>query len=392
MTMALSQQMFDPRPMRWTVEILLVWAGGALVLAALAMDQAWFDGHFLPLLYVPRRLYVLGETGARVLVGALGVTLALVIRPMAGRAIQRRSLLEIAAGALRITLALIVALGLGELGLRLKFSRATEEPNPREEPLRRKDPRLGWAFTPSRVGYVAFAGRTIGYAFDGRGYRVPDLTHPVDPGQPSILFLGESIITGYGLHWRESIPARVGAALGRQSANLSVYGYANDQSLMRLQQELPRFARPIAVISLFSPGLVFRDFDDDRPHLGPDQTWRPAVRRTRIEALTRFFVPYHGAREIELTLAQVRAELAAEQALALARGACFLILVPRFGPEERAETALRRRVLDEGALPYLFLPLDPRLKFAHDQHPTPEGARVIAAAITAELQRRSCGR
>ena len=59
-----------------------------------------------------------------------------------------------------------------------------------------------------------------------------------------------------------------------QSANLSVFGYADDQTAMRLAAELPRFAHPAAVVILFSPGLFFRDLDDDRPHLGPGMAWR----------------------------------------------------------------------------------------------------------------------
>lgn len=389
MTATITESGLETRSARWLAEGLLSAAGAGLLVAALLMDQAWFDRHFLPLLYVPRNLYVLGEACARIGVGTLGLLTVLVLRPLAVRAINRRTDAELTGDMVRVTLALVLALGVGELGLRLKFSRATEEPDPREEPLRHKDPRLGWAFTPSRVGRVAFAGRSIDYAFDARGYRVPDLTQPVDPAKPSILFLGESIITGYGLRWAETIPARVGQALGRQSANLSVYGYANDQSLLRLKGELPRFARPTAVVALVSPGLLFRDFDDDRPHLGPDLALRPAVRRSRIEALTRFFVPYHSTEQIDRALAQVRAELEAEAELARSRGACILFVDPRFGREEPAETTLRRRILD--GLPYLYIRLDPKLRFPHDQHPTVEGAGVIAAAITAELKRRRCG-
>ena len=56
-----------------------------------------------------------------------------------------------------------------------------------------------------------------------------------------MLFTGESVMFGKGLTWEESIPAQVGAMLGKQSANLAVDGYGNDQAYLRVQAELPRF-------------------------------------------------------------------------------------------------------------------------------------------------------
>src|SRR5882762_7610461 len=53
---------------------------------------------------------------------------------------------------------------------------------------------------------------------------------------PDVLVVtGESIMAGYGLSWDESIPARVGLQLHMQSANMAVFGYATDQSYLRLK-------------------------------------------------------------------------------------------------------------------------------------------------------------
>ena len=79
-------------------------------------------------------------------------------------------------------------------------------------------------------------------------------TH-VNTDLPAVLFTGESIIAGYGLNWDESIPAQAGAALKTQSVNMAVFGYANDQAYLRLAAELPRFRKPVAVVSLFIPPL-----------------------------------------------------------------------------------------------------------------------------------------
>ena len=370
---------------RRVVVLLFAIIGLGLILGALCADRAWFDRHFLPVFFLTRRSQVIGQTGARIVIGALGLVIALAVGPMIARLIAASPRKTLAAGAARSAVALLLALGLSELGLRMAYSRAREEAPPKEEPLRRHDPRLGWVFVPGRVGHAVVAGRAVDYAFDARGARVPDLAHPVDPAKPTILFFGESIITGFGLHWSESVPARVGAALNSQTANLSVFGYADDQTAMRLAAELPRFARPRAVVILFSPGFLFRDFDDDRPHLDDAMVWRPAVGRSRLAALIRFFVPYHSGATLDGKVALVRGELMADARLARAEGAAPLIVVPYFGDEDPTERTLRRRILDSAALPYVVVKLDPAWRIPRDPHPNAQGAAAIAAAIARRL-------
>ena len=330
---------------------------------------------------------MLGETLARLAVEALGLALVLLVRPMAGRAVGRMTAPAVAAAAARIALAVALAMGAYEIALRVLYPRAREEVSPGAEPLRRHDAVLGWVFVPSRVGRVWLGGRPVDYAFDADGERVPDMRHPVDPNRPTLLFAGESIMCGFGLPWARSIPALVGAALHEQTANLAVFAYADDQSLMRLAQAAPRFAHPTGVVILFSPGLMFRDLDTDRPHLEAGRVWRRATPRWRLAALARFYVPYLGVDEIDRLVAATRAELTAGVALAHARGAAALIVVPQFGAESPPERVLRERVLDEAGLPYVQVALDPAWRFARDPHPDAHGASVIAAAIIARLQR-----
>jgi hypothetical protein len=367
------------------IETTLAVAGAGLVVAAFCADQAWFDAHFLPVFFLTRDRYVFGETCARTAMVAIGLAMALFLRPAAGRLVAGLSLASLAAVVARAAIAVLLAAGVGELGLRWAHPGPQEQPLPTKEPLCRPDARLGWTFVPGRVGRVVVAGRPIDYVLDARGYRVADLAHPVDTTRPTLIFVGESIITGFGLHWNESIPALVGAALHTQSANLSVFAYADDQTYQRLASELPRFDHPKAVVILFSPGLVFRDFDDERPHLASDGVWRPPVRRSHLERLVRFFVPYHSREEIDRQIALVRGELAADIRMARARQAQALIVVPHFGPEDATERILRRRILDEPGLPYVWVNLDPALRIPHDPHPNPRGARAIAAAIVDRL-------
>jgi hypothetical protein len=130
---------------------------------------------------------------------------------------------------------------------------------------------------------------------------------------------------------------------------------------------------------------MFRDLDHDRPHLESGLVWRPADRRWRLRALAGFYIPYHSDRDIDRLVALVRAELQASLRLARERHAVALIVVPQFGVEDPAERALRRRILDEGGLPYVRVTLDPAWRIAGDAHPDARGAQAVAAAIADRL-------
>ena len=129
----------------------------------------------------------------------------------------------------------------------------------------------GWAGPSCRRAprLPSEGGRAVSYTFDAAGHRVAAPGAAVDPAQPTLIFTGESIIAGFGLAWDQTIPALVGAALGIQSANLGVSDYSNDQSYLRLAAELPRFQKPVAVMTLFMPSLLDRNLLANRPHLGP---------------------------------------------------------------------------------------------------------------------------
>src|SRR5262245_50757476 len=137
---------------------------------------------------------------------------------------------------------------------------------------------------------------------------------------------------------------------GIQSANLAVHGFSTDQAYLRLQMELPRFRRPVAVVSLFMTALFGRNLDDDRPHLGPGLVWLPGEQQGKLVSLAALLVPYRSDDTVERGIVVTREVLGATVSLARARGATPLIVVPVFGREAAAEQALRRRILDETAL------------------------------------------
>src|ERR1700730_12901659 len=96
---------------RICVEIGTALIGIALFVSALAADQQWLDRHFLPAFFVSRHTYVLLESLARVLIAALGTTLALVVRPRLGRLVAKVPGNTPIADAARMALAIGLALG-----------------------------------------------------------------------------------------------------------------------------------------------------------------------------------------------------------------------------------------------------------------------------------------
>ena len=368
------------------LEAMIGAAGILFLAAALAANQNWWDRHFLPIFFFSHEKYVWGERLARLASAAIGITLILFVRPAMGRMANRMPGHEIAAGLLRIVLAIGLALAVCEVIMGRDFTHAAAEHQPGEEPPRQPDSRLGWVFVPGHDGHSMVGGRKIFYAIDRLGYRVRNPDAAVDANRPSILFTGESIIAGYGLNWDETIPAQVGSAMGLQSATMAVFGYANDQAYLRLAAELPRFRHPVAVVSLFIPSLLARNLGDDRPHLGPGLTWQPAVHRLWLSTLLRFYVPWHSEADIEQGIQATRAALAATAALARQHGAIPLVVNPQYGPESEVERMLRRRVLDVSGLSYVRVELDPSWHLQGDLHPDARAAHAIAMAIVAKLR------
>jgi hypothetical protein len=290
------------------------------------------------------------------------------------------------AGLARVSVAAVLALGATEPALRRINLQPTEWLRPDEEPLRRADARLGWTLVPNRVGHARAGGRALEYAIDPAGYRVRDLRHPVDPSRPGIVFTGESVMFGEGLAWDESVPGRVEAAMETPAAVLAVHGFGNDQAYLRLEAELPRFEHPVAVVALFTTTLFGRNLDHRRPHLGPGLAWHAGVSEWRLQSLTRLIVPYHSDAVIDEGVEVTREVLRATEALARARGAVPLVVVPQFGPEDAAQRALRRRVVDESGVPFAFVAMDSSWRLPWNRHPDARAARAMAEAITARLR------
>ncbi|HEV8435393.1 MAG TPA: hypothetical protein VGR95_18435 [Thermoanaerobaculia bacterium] len=353
--------------------------GCALIAAAAAANQAWFDRHFLPSYWTPREEIVRNELFVRIAVAVVGAAIVLAAR-LVGRFLARDPL-----SLFTISLAIVLALGATELVLRSGHTAAPAVFTSGTEPRSHLDARLGWLFDVSRSGSVAHLGRRITYTFDRNGYRVASLATTTDFDAPTIVFAGESIMVGHQLAWPETIAARTAAILGLQSANIAVSGFATDQAYLRLTTELPRFRHPVAVVMLFAPSIFDRNLDDDRPHLESGLVWLPPQHHWRLTTLIRRYLGYRSADAVEREVAVTREVLTATVRLARSRGAVPLIVVPQFQPEEPQERDLRRRILDEVHLPYVYVPLDPDDRVENDGHPDADGAREIAESIADAL-------
>jgi len=81
-----------------------------------------------------------------------------------------------------------------------------------------------------------------------------------------------------------------------------------------------------------------------------------------------------------------REVLRATVALARSRHATPLVVVPQFGSASEVDRMLRRRILDEGYVPYVWVERDPAWRLPRDIHPNAHAAYEIAAAIAGRLR------
>jgi len=117
----------------------------------------------------------------------------------------------------------------------------------------------------------------------------------------------------------------------------------------------------------------------------------PAEQHSRLSSLTKLIVPFRADKTVERGVTVTREVLQAISKMAQAHGAVPLLVVLQFGPEEQPEQALRRRVLDDAGIRYIFVDIDSSWRLPWDRHPNARAARAIATAITNELRRRLAG-
>lgn len=365
-------------PLRRWMAFLIVGGGGLLLIAqAVRMNRPWAARHLLPDILLPSNWLLAIVQAERLCLVAIACALLWAARLIAtGRG-------DKAWRGIVIGMAALLALPASEGALQLISGRYDRLWEPDDQPLRRADPWIGWTYQPSRnAADPEFAARPF-YAIDSHGYRVAASGRQIDFNAPSILFVGESIMFGKGVNWRDTLAGRMEALSGIQSANLAVNAYSVGQAYLHLARELPKFRQPRLVVILFSPSLMIRDLDRNRPWIDSAGRWHPAAPAWALGHLGRALLPYHSPAAIAEAIASDRRLLRADVAMARARGARPLIVVPFYQPERPAERALRQRVLDGVSLPYLLIPLDPAWRLPRDSHPDRLGHAAMARALWA---------
>ena len=368
------------------IELMLVAVAAALLIWAAGADIDWMDRHVLPDFRIPQHHLVIGLQVLRGLAAAAALMLVLVVRPWAGRLAQRRPLRSLAVDGLPTLLAVVLALIASELILRAVVKPNLERKEAAHEPRRAPDRELGVDYVAGRTSYGEVGGRRIQYVFDPAGLRVGRPGARVELNGPVNVFLGESVMDGFGLTWGESIPGRVQALTGVPSADMAVEGYSIDQAYMRFRRKWPAVRRPVAVVSIFLPSTVYRTVEKSHPGLRPGLAWRDGEDEPWLVRVLRRRAPYRSTAEVEAAIAVARQVFQATDRMARARGASHFILVPVLSPEPAAEARLRARVLDGLGVPYLVVPVDRRWRLPNNRHPDARGAEVLAEAVAARLK------
>ena len=365
------------------VQGLVILAAAGLFAIAALISPAWMEHHFLPEFFHPRPIQLHNLTIVRVSCVAVGLVLLWPLSPWLGRLAARKPPGDLVRDVAPTLIAIILALAASEGLLHLLPWYADHQATRQREPLRRRDPVMGWAHVENHVGRGELGGRMIDYAYDAAGHRVRAAGQNVDYAAPTLLFVGESIMGGHGLTYDETIPARVGARFGIQPANLAVGGFATDQMYMRLKAEWPRYRQPRALVILFMPSLFHRNMETDRPYLAAGLAWRPPSDAPRLYQLAHRVVPYRSDADIANGVAITRQALFAMVDMARAKGAVPLIIVPQLAPETAEERVLGARVL--AGLPSVQVNVDPTWHVPNNRHPDARGDARIADAVALYL-------
>ena len=362
-------------------------AGFLLWFAAIAND-AWFERHVvLPAYRLPPPAWA--QPALRVTALLLGLGLA-----ACAIAAQRRAT---AGGVARVALALLLSLAAVELVLRHFDRPEAEKPDPRLEWLLGvNDPRTGWAFVPGRTMVLPPHGhqRRATYAIDAHGDRAPSQDWVEDPKAPTVLITGESTAVGHGLEWPDTIAAQLSEKLRIQVVNVAEGGYGSDQAHLRAIDALPRFAHPVAVVTVVLPVQLHRNIQDDRPRLVVREgalVTEPASRSPlRLRQVFVDEIPYMSEADLQRSLTLTRKILHSTADAARAREATPLFVVTSIGPprppQAHPEAFIVDALLDD--LPHVIVDIDPAHLIPFDGHPDRVGAGRIADAIAAALSAR----
>jgi hypothetical protein len=377
--------------LRRIASLLLAVPAALLLWFAATANRAWFERHVVVPAY---RLPPPDSSLPALRIGAVALALGLLACAVAS---SRRAT---GGGILRVCAALVLAVGVSEVVLRLSQRPEAEKPDPRLEwILGVEDPRLGWVFVPNRTMDLPKRGRQrlARYAIDAHGDRAPSQNWIEDPNAPTVLITGESIAVGHGLQWPETFAAQLGEKLRVQIVDVAEGGYGTDQAHLRAVDALPRFRHLLAVVTVVLPAQLHRNLQDDRARLvvrdGALVTEPKSRSSWRLRQVFVDEIPYLSEAELRRSLALTRRILHATADAARARGALPLFVVPSVGPARRLdqhpEAFVVHELLDD--LPHVVVDIEPEHLIPWDGHPDRAGAARIADAVAAALRPNLAG-
>ncbi|MDP1837888.1 MAG: SGNH/GDSL hydrolase family protein [Reyranella sp.] len=331
---------------------------------------------------------------------------------------------------------ILFALGVLELGCRLWRGPdwLLHWPNlvlqERHGPAERPDQRFAYDPTLGFVPKLGHASASIHY--DALGFRrMPALVEAKD--QPPVLATGDSFTHGDEVGDDETWPAYLQAALGRRTVNAGVTGYGLDQTILRTEQLAPALRPDLIVVGFIADDVrrseMSRTWGTEKPYFEPDGD-RLRLRNVPVPPASEardtlsFWQRAFGWSVLVDTVLRHKGwqyEWAIDHVRALPRGtgermACPLmrrlaaLAVPTlvvaqydfytwkdaaFAEEQRRISTLVLRCAAEAGLAVLDL-YDATERAVREQgndaiyrssHPTPQGNRLVAEAIAAELGR-----
>jgi hypothetical protein len=378
---------------RWGARAIAIAAGGSLVVWAVRADARWFDRHFFAHYCAVSHAALTYEVLARVVAALSGIVVVWWVPHRLGPWLQRLRSAEFRHGAASVVVAIGCALAVSDIVLRIAAKRHKVEDEAALPPMR-TDETGNYVPIPSRTKEVIEKlKRRVQYAIDADGNRAPSVDYAADPEAPTILFAGESIGIGYGVAYEKTYPVLVAAALRIQAVNLAVTRFSNDQAYLRLKAALPKFAHPVAVVTVVLPCQLERNVSALRERLALSNDGHlgliaPSTSLFATSPLLKL-LPYHSDEAIPLTAAILRATTE----LAEMRGARSLFVFANFGPlcvtDERGSSWLERALFGGLSAPHVAIDLPPDFVIgAPDVHPNERGHQAFADAIVHFLAAR----
>jgi hypothetical protein len=224
------------------------------------------------------------------------------------------------------------------------------------------------------------------------GHRARSVDAVEDPARPTILVTGESLAMGMGVTYEETYAGLLEERTGLQVVDVAQPAYAVDQAYLRLADELPRFQKPVALVSFVLAEEVWRAEYEHHPRMRlldgklarvePEPQWKRDIRLRKL-----FLDAYHD----EAVVDDVRAIVRATRDLGASRGAPVVFVFtnaaePCVDVKGKAPWLFRTLFEDQG-IPGVRVDLAPTTRLTDgDVHPGPQAHRQLADAIEGALR------